>query len=186
MHAATRDTTNQEITIMTNTTQTSELKYCETCGTMLVMGDCRRCNPATKATRPKNIKSTSIPKDEIHAIGVDYVVKTLIDQGISTRPSNDSGIDIILDTGKTVLVRAMSDEIRVALINAKLDTIKADYLIITTNLRFTNTRKICIMTTEDAKNMSIPVWCKRDNQDEYFINKSQYINYKNNYDILRG
>ena len=170
---------------MTNTTKASELEYCEKCGTMLIMGECRRCNPITKATRPKNIKSAAIPKDEIHAIGVDYVVKTLIDQGITTRPSNDRGIDLILDNGKTVLIGAMSDEIRAALINAKLDTIKADYLIIATNLSFAIIRKIYIMTTEEAKNISIPVWCKRDNQDEYFINKSQYINYKNNYNILR-
>ncbi len=167
---------------MTNTT--SDPDYCETCGTMIVAGICRRCNPTTKATRPNTFKNTSAPKSEIHTIGVDYVVETLDKHGISTRPSNDKGIDLVLDNGKTILVRAMSNEIRAALINDSLDTLKADYIIIATNLNFTNIRKICIMTTEEAKNISTPIWCKRDNQDEYFIDRSQYINHLDKYNVF--
>lgn len=33
---------------MTNTTKTSEIEYCETCGSMTTLGVCRRCNPNTK------------------------------------------------------------------------------------------------------------------------------------------
>lgn len=43
---------------MTNPNKTSELEYCEKCGTMLLLGVCRRCDPTPtkpkpRATRPK-------------------------------------------------------------------------------------------------------------------------------------
>ena len=142
---------------MTTINQTSNLEYCETCGTMLVMGECRRCNPVTttRTTSPRIVKKSAVSKTKVHTIGVDYVTEKLIDQGITTTPSDENGIDLVLDNGKTILVRAMSNEIRVPLINSQLNTLKADYLIIVANLNFTTIRKIYIMTLEEAKNISI-------------------------------
>ena len=175
---------NTQERIMTqHTTKTSDIEYCETCGTMLLMGECRRCNPTTKATRPKNI---SAPKSQIHAIGVGYVVENLIDHEISTRLSNDRGIDLVLDNNKTVLVRAMSSDGRLALTNGTLDYLKADYLIIVSNLNTRTQRNIQIMSMDEAKNISINNQYRASGRNDYFINRSEYVQYKDNYIILEN
>jgi len=165
--------------------QTSEMEYCETCGTMLVIGECRRCNPVTKIIRSKVVKPSSIPKSEIHTIGVDYVIEKLIDQGISTQFVNERGIDLILNNGKTILVRAMSNNGRLALTNGTLDYLKADYIIVASNLNTKTLRNIQIMTMDKAKEITINKQYRVDGRDDYFIDQSKYIQYKNNYSILK-
>ena len=169
---------------MTTINKATELEYCDTCGSMLVIGECRRCNPTTRRIMPKMYKKPTMPKAEIHQMGIDYVVEKLAAHGISVRYSNDNGIDLILDNNKTILIRTMSNDGRIALINGDITTLKSDYLIIVTNIQFT-IPNIYIVSIDNAKNMSIAAICKRDNQDEHFIDRLQYVNYKNNYDILR-
>ena len=166
-------------------TKTSELEYCETCGTMLVMGNCRRCNPVTKrSVKTKVVKPMKVPKTEVHKIGVDYVIEKLINQGISTISSDETGIDLILDNGKTILVRAMSNEDRLAVKKDTFDLFNADYLIIASNLNFTSIRKIYIMTSEAAENIAENKPEIITDRNNYFINRNKYIRYVNNYVIL--
>ena len=171
---------------MTTTNTTSNLEYCETCGTMLVMGECRRCNPVTttRTTSPRIVKKSAVSKTEVHTIGVDYVTEKLIDQGITTTPSNENGIDLVLNSGKTILVRAMSDELRMAVGVSDLNDLKSDYIIIVSNLNFTSIRNIHILTIDDVFNISINKPRRATGIADYFINRSKYALYKNNYSIL--
>ena len=127
---------------------------------------------------------TKLTKTEIHNIGIEYTACKLIEQGISTKNSKENGIDLILNNNKTILVRSMSEETRLALTNGTLDYLKADYLIIASNLKFTTLRKIYIMTMNDAKEISINKPYIVNNRSDYFINQSEYIPYRNNYSIL--
>ena len=170
---------------MTQTNTTTEIEYCETCGTMLVLGECRRCNTETKATKVNKItKKVAVSKAEIHTIGIDYVVGKLIDQGISTTPSNETGIDLILNNGKTILVRAMSDELRMAVGVSDLNDLKSDYIIIVSNLNFSSIRNIYTLTINNIFNIAINKPRRATGIADYFINRSKYALYKNNYSIL--
>ena len=141
-------------------------------------------NELTAKIHELNADTTVTWSSIYNKMGINYVVEKLATHGISARYSNDNGIDLILDNNKTILIRTMSNDGRVALINGDITTLKSDYLIIVTNIQFT-IPNIYIVSIDNAKNMSIAAICKRDNQDEHFIDRLQYVNYKNNYDILR-
>lgn len=124
---------------------------------------------------------TIITKTEVHKMGIEYTAMNLIENGISTIAGTERGIDLILDNGKTILVRAMSDESRVPLMNGTLDTLKADFLIIVTNLKYTTLKRIYIMTMKQAKEIAVNNPYKVSGRNDYFINQSTYMKSKNNY-----
>lgn len=119
-------------------------------------------------------------KKIVHEKAVEYAACNLIENGISTRNGSDKGIDLILDNGKTILVRGMSEHVRLPLINGSLDTLKSDYIIIVTKIKYT-TRNIYILKTEDAKRIACNSPCERDMCDDWFINPGDYKYYKDDY-----
>lgn len=123
---------------MTKQTNTPGMEFCKTCGTMLLMGICRRCTPDIKPISAINaaqpVKKQRVNNYETHAAGVSIVIERLNDEGIPASVADINGVDITLDDGRTVLVRAMSGDGRVVLINGALDTLVADFLIISTNV----------------------------------------------------
>ena len=75
-------------------------------------------------------------KTETHEKATQYVACNFIENEIVTRAGPGRGIDLVLDNGKTILVRGMNEEIAAALMNGSLDQLKADYLVIATNQRY--------------------------------------------------
>ena len=171
---------------MSNQNQTSELEYCETCGTMLVMGNCRRCNPVTKTTTKSksSYRKSIIPKGEIHSMSVDYIIDKLIDQGIITCHNVERGIDLTLNNGKTITCRGLNEEIRDPVTAGSIDNLKSDYVILVTNLKYTSIKRIYIMPTEIVKSFAKLDITKDDGLNTYFIKVSEYSKYKDNYSIL--
>lgn len=177
---------------MTNTNKTSNLEYCEKCGTMLMMGICRRCKPELTRTNKsgkvikiynKNTITSDSDVMKVHEIGVNYANKFLFDNGINSIITGDRSISLILDNGKTILVRAMSTDQRVPIGLNNLDDLKSDYLIIVANLKFNN-NQIYILTIDEVKKIVINNPRRATGDNDYFINKLDYIKYQNNYNIL--
>ena len=128
---------------------------------------------------------TKLTKTEIHELGVKHVAMRLIEQGISTRNTEDIGNDLIMDNGKTILVRGMSEELRLAVGVNDLDDLKSDYLIVASNLKYTTMRKIYIMAINDVKNVAIDNPRRASGISDYFINRSEYAAHVNEYNILK-
>ena len=128
---------------------------------------------------------TKLTKTEIHELGVKHVAMRLIEQGISTRNTEDIGNDLIMDNGKTILVRGMSEELRLAVGVNDLDDLKSDYLIVASNLKYTTMRKIYIMAINDVKNVAIDKPRRASGISDYFINRSEYAAHVNEYNILK-
>ena len=177
---------------MSNQNKASKIEYCETCGTMLVMGICRRCNPeltrTNKAGRVMKIYGTnSIKSDsdvmEVHETGVNHVAKVLLDNGIKSIITGNRSISLILNNGKTILVRAKSTDGRLALINTDLDYIKSDFIIVVSNLNYT-TQKIYVIPSKDAKQIAVD-YPRSNGESEFVISLNDYNEYQNNYNILK-
>ena len=125
-----------------------------------------------------------LTKTETHEKAVQYAACNLIENGISTRAGTERGIDLILNNGKTILVRGMNEEIAVALMNGSLDQLKADYLVIATNQRYTCSQKIYIMGMEEAKSVADDNPYKENGRNNWFIGPSVYRRYREKYDVL--
>lgn len=175
---------------MTNTNKHTDMVFCGTCGTMLIANICPRCNPTMHTDNKivykssKRLSNTASDNQTVHDRGVEYVMSEMVNRDIDVAPYNTKGTDIILDDGTAILVRSMSGESRLFLINGSLDTLNADYLIIVTNMRMTVDRRVYIMTMDMAKEMSVSEYCVRDEHDEYFIDMYKYAQHRNNYDVL--
>ena len=124
-------------------------------------------------------------KIKTHEKAVQYAACALIESGITTRSGTGRGIDLILDNGKTILVRGMKEEISIALMNGNIDLLKADYVIAVTNLKYLCIRQIYIMSIDTAKERSSNSPEKANGQDNWFINPADYRPYRNNFDTLR-
>ncbi len=124
--------------------------------------------------------TTKPTKTEVHKMGVEYAAMNLIENGISTTAGTEKGIDLILNNGKTILVRAMSNEDRLALTNGSLDYLKADYLIIVTNLKYISLKHIYIMTMDQAKDLAVNNPYKVTGRNDYFIDPLTYRKSGNN------
>jgi hypothetical protein len=121
---------------------------------------------------------------ETHEHGINEAAYKLIEGGISTRRGPGRRIDLILTNGgKTIQVTGYSEEPSVILATGSIDKIKADYLVIMTNLVRTYPR-IHIMRMEDAKNSAIKDQSRATGEDIWFINPSDYREYRENYSIL--
>lgn len=173
---------------MTEQTNTTGMEFCKTCGTMLLMGICRRCTPDIKPISAINaaqpVKKQRVNNYETHALGVSIAVDRLNCETAPASVADISGVDLTLDDGRTVLVRAMSGAGRVVLINGALDTLAADFLVIATNVYNESRSKLYIMEMAVAKAISETAYCNRDGHDEHFINDYEYDEYQNNYSIL--
>lgn len=125
-------------------------------------------------------------KRNVHEKAIEYVACNLIENGITTKKGPGDGVDLILNSEKTILVRGMSNEIALALMNGSLDTLKSDYIIIVTNLQSDHgyLPRIYIMTTEDAKRISDNKPYKSDGRNNWFVRVGDYRYYQEEYNIL--
>jgi hypothetical protein len=123
-------------------------------------------------------------KIETHKKAVQYAACNLIENEIVTRAGTGRGIDLILDNGKTILVRGMNEEIAAALMNGSLDQLKADYLVIATNQRYTCSQRVYIMTMDEAKAIADDNPYKEDGRNNWFISPVVYRKYREKYSIL--
>ena len=122
-------------------------------------------------------------KTEIHNKAVEVAACNLIENGITTRNGTTQGNDLVLDTGETIRVRGLREEVGVILMNGSTDTINTDYLMIVTNLDYT-IKKIYIMSTDNAKNIADICECERDRCDESIISVTNYRTHRDNYTVL--
>lgn len=123
---------------------------------------------------------TKLTKIETHEKAVNNSAYTLIENGISTCTGPGRGIDLILDNGKTILVRGMNEEDAVALIGGSIDNLKADYLIVATNQRYTY-KRFYILTMNEAKVRAVNNSNKMTDIDNWFIEPGCYQEYREKY-----
>lgn len=123
-------------------------------------------------------------KIETHEKAVDYASRNLIEHGVMTRYGTTPGIDLILDNGKTVLVRGLNKETVVPLTHDRGGDIKSDYVMIITNLRYAYLRNVYILNAYDAKMKADNRQIRKNGMDNWFIKVSGYRGYQDNYDIL--
>lgn len=123
---------------------------------------------------------------ETHEKAVEYAACNLIETGITTRSGPGKGIDLVLDNGKTILVRGMREEINLAVVHGPLDMLKADYVIVATNLKYRCSRHIYILTTDDIKEVAQNAPNKSDGGDNWFVNMTDYQKYRDNHNVLRN
>ena len=128
---------------------------------------------------------TNPTKAKTHEKAVEYTACNLIENGIPTRNGTTPGIDLVLNNGKTIMVRGMNEELAVALMNGSLDSLKADYVIGVTNLKYRCIRQVYIMSMDKAKEISDNSPYKDTGRNNWFINPVNYRPYRNDFDILR-
>lgn len=121
---------------------------------------------------------------EVHQRAVEYAARDLIEDGITTISGPGKGIDLILGNDKTILVRGMSEEIRLALVHGSPDMLTSDYIVIATGLKYTYRRRIYIIPTSDAKAIARNMPNRSDGGDDWFIDVKDYQQYRENYSIL--
>lgn len=137
-------------------------------------------------TQPRNVSEFTVsgitPVLDVHEIGVDYVANVLIENGIPTHAGPGNGIDLLLETGETVLVRAKSTDSRAALVRRSLDDLKSDYIILVTRLEEPD-RNVYIMATNDAKGDAID---QPDvyGESDYVLYPATYRQYRDNFSII--
>lgn len=124
-------------------------------------------------------------KTIIHDKAVTHAACDLIENEISTISGTKRGIDLITASGKTILVRGKSKDGDIPLMNGTLDTLKANYLVIVTNMVNNHSRKVCIMTMSEAKRLSVNQPYKNSGRDNYFIKPGDYTYYQNDHRILK-
>lgn len=130
-----------------------------------------------------NVKSDP-DKHLTHRRGVEHAACCLIENGISTKDCDIKGVDLLLDNGRTISVRGSSTEIRQPLMNGTLDDLKADYVMIVTNLGYRCTRKSYIMTLTDAKLIARNQPFRNTGRNSWFMDVADYRQYRDNYEVI--
>lgn len=115
---------------------------------------------------------------EVHRLGVDYVAARLAECGLITTEANDGIVSLTLDSGKTILVRAISNDARVPLIHGNIDLLRVDYIIIVVNVDVAPA--IYIIPVETAKDVAVNAPDKATGRDNYFIDAGVYKKYGQN------
>lgn len=124
-------------------------------------------------------------KIKTHENAVQHIACALIENEISTISGKERGIDLITDNGKTILVRGLSDEVAVPLMNGTLDTLKSDYLAVVTRVSTKCNRNVYIMTIAEAKRLANNSPYKENGRANYFIAPELYKYYRDEYSILK-
>ena len=123
-------------------------------------------------------------RHETHKKAVEYAACNLIENGVTTKSINTRGVDLVLDNGKTISVRGLGEEIASPLMNGSLDTLKADFIVITTNMNYNCIRRISIMDINDAKRIAHNNPYKVNGRCSWFIDPKDYHQYRDNHSIL--
>lgn len=163
---------------MTQTNKTSEIEYCEECGSMTILGVCRRCTPTPTYSK-------AAPKAHTHDVGVTKVMEALGDKDIVCESLNRRGVDFVIQSGGKVLVRAMQKDGRVALINGSLDYLHADYVVIVIGVRSHNPKFYVLdIATAITKSRNHPYVC--DGRDDWFLDPTDYQPHRDDWTALTG
>lgn len=123
-----------------------------------------------------------------HKRAVMYAACNLIENGIVTRELeiHKDGIDLILDNGKTILIRGISNDQRVPVTHDPKCEFEADYVMIVTNLRYKCIRKVYIMKSGDIAAVASNHQIRKTGKDNWFMTPANYRKYSDNHDILKG
>ena len=121
-----------------------------------------------------------------HEKAVQHTACNLIESGITTRSGPGKGVDLVLDNGKTILVRGMREEINLAVAHGPLDMLKADYVVVATNLKYQCIRNVYIIPIDTIKKIAVNAPNKSDGGDDWFINAADYRKYLDNHDAIRN
>lgn len=127
--------------------------------------------------------TTTQHKTEVHENATNMVARSLIENGISTRiGTKKHRCDLVLNNGKTISVRGLMEDGRVPLM---VNTSKPewDYTIVVTHLKYTYPR-LHIIPTEEVGNIGVNAPLASDGTDNWYVNESDYRNYRDNYDVL--
>ena len=131
--------------------------------------------PKLSDGNPDNSQDT---KRYTHTLGVLCAREILDDVGVKYTIVNKRGVDFPLDDGTKVLVRAMSGESRLPLMNGSLNTLKADFLLIITNLNDYAPIGFYGMSMHTAKNECVNNPYIESGRDNYFIDTDIYQQYR--------
>jgi len=139
---------------MTNTTH--QMEFCDACGTMLLMGICRRCNPETKkrvAHAPTQIAKKNVAdkhpnhtmsddeyhiwygteKDK-HGCAVSHFKGMMDNMNIHYHDTDKPGIDFISPNGKECVIHGLGGNADGFVIHDTIDKLKGDIFIYINNM----------------------------------------------------
>jgi len=123
----------------------------------------------------------------VHKKAVIYAACNLIENDIVTREqeNHENGIDLVLDSGETILVRGISNDRRVPVTHDPKCEFKADYVMIVTNLKYRCIRKVYIIKSSDIAAVAENRQVKKTGKANWFMKPADYCGYRDNHDILR-
>ena len=124
-------------------------------------------------------------KAQTHKNAELYTARILIENEISTIPGTERGIDLVTRDDKTILVRSVSNEVAIPLMNGTLDTLKATHLVIITGMSTKYSRKVYMMTMNEAKRLANNNPYRNNGRDNYFITPELYRYYQDDYSIFK-
>ena len=128
--------------------------------------------------------TTSEHKEIVHTTAVNLVARRLIENGISTRIGTKNREDLVLDNGKTISVRGLTESGRVPLM-VGTSTPSWDYVAVVTYIDYT-IKKVHIIPKEDVEKIGINSPLKSDGTDNWYINEGDYRQYRDNYGVIDG
>ena len=121
-----------------------------------------------------------------HTIGVDKCIEYLKRCNISGKKNNISGIDISLDNGNTIAVRASGDEPgSVFLIQGKLTNLVSSHIIIVRNMN-DKEPSFYILDKDTAIDLSSESYYTEDDTGSWFIYTKEYAIFENNTEGIKG
>ncbi len=129
--------------------------------------------------------STHTPRD-VHDDGIDRVARDLIEHGMPTMPVEHSGVDLILDNGNTIAVRSASMKNgAIPLIQIAMNKLTTTHVMIITGV-YDDEPAFYILNSSDAKRLADGQYYKKNGVDSWFLRKSDYAYYEDNYTILNN
>jgi hypothetical protein len=121
-----------------------------------------------------------------HAIGTDKGIKYLERYNISGKRNNTSGIDISLDNGNTIAVRASGDEPgSVFLIQGELTNLVSSHIMIIRNMN-DEEPSFYVLDTATAIDLSSESYYAEDGTGSWFIYPKDYMIFENNIKEMEG
>lgn len=122
----------------------------------------------------------------VHGAGVNAALMNMVDHGILAKIGPGQGEDIILPTGKTILVISYSKNVtRAFLIRRDLSDLKTDYLIIIMNLESVSGANMYVIPIQHVKNVADNSPDPKTREDNFFINIDECDEHADNYDVVR-
>ena len=125
-------------------------------------------------------------KMAIHEKAVEYTACNLIESGITTRRPKvpTPGVDLVLDNGKTIIVRGQSEEKASPITHKPGADLVADYVIIATNMKYMCIRNIYVISNDNVFNIAVNHPVRKTGLDNWFISVKDYRVNAEGYEVL--